>query len=263
MFMHGPSIHCSRESVDIAFTYVSRISSPGLARITGGSSRPLYEKAAFPVWGSLTAVRTIGERASGGFETICDEATRLGDARCAADCVPPSIVQHIKQAIQFLPAFEVQFEITMRPLPPVRTSVILPAAELAESMAVHRHCGTMRRYWACLSHDSCPSASLLESPAIGHNLLLPSQLLSEFRQRVTNRQWSCQAGLKQATKLRWRTRHIYGVIAIRRWLDGSSTVPACDFTLAVRRGVLRRDAVAANRPPQLLPLRQLARRPRW
>src|ERR1700730_14110391 len=66
MFIHGPSTHFSCECVDIPLMYVRRISSPGLARITGGSSCPAKENAAFPVSGSLIAVNTKGERVSGG-----------------------------------------------------------------------------------------------------------------------------------------------------------------------------------------------------
>jgi hypothetical protein len=146
MFLHGPSMHISRESVDIAFTYVSRISSPGFARITGGSSRPLYERAAFPVWGSLTAVRTMGERASGGSETTGNEAICAGEASCAANCILPSMVQHIKQVIDLLHAFEVQYEIMVLSFQPVHRSVALPGAEIAKSAVVHWHCGTIRRY---------------------------------------------------------------------------------------------------------------------
>jgi hypothetical protein len=42
--------------------------------MTGGSSRPLNEKAALPVWGSLIAVSTMGERASGGLERSSPDA---------------------------------------------------------------------------------------------------------------------------------------------------------------------------------------------
>jgi hypothetical protein len=79
MFMHGPSTQCSWECVDIAFVYVRCISSPGLARITGGSSRPLNENAALPVWGSLIAFKETGERASGGSDT----RTGFRDSNCA------------------------------------------------------------------------------------------------------------------------------------------------------------------------------------
>jgi hypothetical protein len=67
--MHGPSTQCSRECVDIVFMYVKRMSSPGLTRITGASCRPWNEKAALPVWGSLTAVKSTGERVEVGSES--------------------------------------------------------------------------------------------------------------------------------------------------------------------------------------------------
>jgi hypothetical protein len=70
-------MHRSGEFADIALMYFRRISSPGKARITGGSSRPAKEKAPFPVRGSFTAVRTKGERTSGGFESSGGEALWL------------------------------------------------------------------------------------------------------------------------------------------------------------------------------------------
>jgi hypothetical protein len=47
-----------------------RISSPGAARITGGSGLPLNEKAVRPVAGSFTADNVTGERAIGGSVTL-------------------------------------------------------------------------------------------------------------------------------------------------------------------------------------------------
>src|ERR1700678_798942 len=75
MFVQGPSTQCSLECVDIALVYVTRISSPGVARITGGSSRPLNENAALPVSGSLIAFKETGERVSGGSDTRIDFQT--------------------------------------------------------------------------------------------------------------------------------------------------------------------------------------------
>src|ERR1700748_3557186 len=99
MFMHGPQMHFSCEFVAIAFTYEIRISSPGTARITGGASRPLNEKAAFPVSGSLIAVRSMGERSTGGYERSGCEAPLPGTATaCAVDRMLPHIARHITHA---------------------------------------------------------------------------------------------------------------------------------------------------------------------
>src|ERR1700733_6259995 len=112
MFMHGPSMHFSCESVAIAFTYEIRISSPGSARITGGSSRPLNEKAAFPVCGSLIAVSSMGERASGGFLRSGCDATLPGAATaCAVNRMLSHIAKHITQAKKIILADEVRLEI--------------------------------------------------------------------------------------------------------------------------------------------------------
>src|ERR1700722_17138207 len=85
MFMHGPPTHCSCECVDIWFVYVRRMSSPGLTRMTGGSSRPSKRKAAFPVCGSLIAVKFTGERASGALGSRLDGETLLGFAGLCAN----------------------------------------------------------------------------------------------------------------------------------------------------------------------------------
>src|ERR1700751_6008401 len=114
MFMHGTPMHSSRECVDMAFTYVRRMSSPGAVRITGGSSRPLNEKAAFPVWGSLTAVRTKGEWASGGFERSGWEARWPGSvAACAANRMLPQVAKRLKTMNETVHAFESRVEIIM------------------------------------------------------------------------------------------------------------------------------------------------------
>src|SRR6266851_6604836 len=91
MFIQGPSTHRSCEFVDISFMYVRRISSPGAARITGGSSCPSKEKAALPVSGSLIACRRKGERTSGGSDTREDWLTSVpGIVPCAYRCKPKS-----------------------------------------------------------------------------------------------------------------------------------------------------------------------------
>ena len=90
MFMHGPSTQCSWECVDIAFVYVRRISSPGVARITGGSSRPSNENAALPVWGSLIAFKETGERVSGGSDSRTGLETVIALAAASNDANKPT-----------------------------------------------------------------------------------------------------------------------------------------------------------------------------
>src|ERR1700733_11874845 len=105
MFMHGPSTQCSWECVDIAFVYVRGISSPGFARITGGSSRPLNENAALPVSGSLIAFKDTGERVSGGSDTSTGLGTVVGlSGPCAASCAPQTKAALVRPASTFRPA---------------------------------------------------------------------------------------------------------------------------------------------------------------
>ena len=104
MFMHGPSMHCSWECVDIAFVYVKRISSPGLARITGGSSRPLNENAALPVSGSLIAFKDTGERVSGGSDTRTGLETIALNGPPASSCTPQNKPRQVTHARKLRPA---------------------------------------------------------------------------------------------------------------------------------------------------------------
>jgi hypothetical protein len=106
MFVHGPSMQCSGEWVDIAFVYVRRIFSPGAARITGGSSRPSNENAALPVWGSLIAFRDTGERVSGGSDTMTGlEAVVVPGGPKAPSCTPPNKPTNVRYARKLRPAF--------------------------------------------------------------------------------------------------------------------------------------------------------------
>src|ERR1700761_6079165 len=105
MFMHGPSMQCSWECVDIALVYVRRISSPGLARITGGSSRPLNENAALPVSGSLIAFKDTGERVSGGSDTRCGLETVVAlSGPCASRCTAQNKPKQVRHARKSRPA---------------------------------------------------------------------------------------------------------------------------------------------------------------
>jgi hypothetical protein len=106
MFVHGPSTQCSLECVDIAFVYVTRISSPGVARITGGSSRPWNENAALPVLGSLIAFKATGELVSGGSETRTGLETVIAlDGPPACSCTPQNKPKHVTHARKLRPAF--------------------------------------------------------------------------------------------------------------------------------------------------------------
>src|SRR3984885_8849422 len=106
MFMHGPSMQCSWECVDMAFVYVRRIFSPGLARITGGSFCPWNENAALPVSGSLIAFKDTGDRVSGGSETRTglETAIALGGPP-ASSCTPQNKPRHVTHARTLRPAF--------------------------------------------------------------------------------------------------------------------------------------------------------------
>jgi hypothetical protein len=106
MFMHGPSTQCSWECVDIALVYVRRISSPGLARITGGSSRPLNENAALPVLVSLIAFKDTGERVSGGSDTRAGLETAVAlSGPPASSCTPQNKPRHVTHARKLRPTF--------------------------------------------------------------------------------------------------------------------------------------------------------------
>jgi hypothetical protein len=85
--------------------------------MTGGSSRRLNKNAALPVFGSLIAVRSIGERASGGFERkggveVWPEAVKP----CAAILKLPSMEMHITHAKEIVRTIEVRLEIMPRSL---------------------------------------------------------------------------------------------------------------------------------------------------
>src|ERR1700722_11180764 len=105
MFVHGPSTQCSLECVDIAFVYVTRISSPGVARITGGSSWPWNEKAALPVLGSLIAFKATGDRVSGGSDTRTGLETVIAlGGPPARSCTPHNKPRHVTHARKLRPA---------------------------------------------------------------------------------------------------------------------------------------------------------------
>src|SRR5580704_9284017 len=53
--MQGPSTQTSEELLDIWLTYSNRITPPGTARTTGGTSCPSKTNAPLPVAGSLIA----------------------------------------------------------------------------------------------------------------------------------------------------------------------------------------------------------------
>ena len=118
MFMHGPSMHCSWECVDIALVYVRRISSPGLARITGGSSRPLNENAALPVLGSLIAFKD--DRRAGfwriGHQDRLRAMIALGGPP-ASNCTPQTKPRHVRHARNLRPAFTEGYVIMLCFLP--------------------------------------------------------------------------------------------------------------------------------------------------
>src|ERR1700733_6750748 len=119
MFVHGPSMQCSWECVDIAFVYVTRISSPGAARITGGSSRPWNENAALPVLGSLIAFKATGDRVSGGSDTRTGlEPPVALDGPPACSCTPQNKPRQVMQVRKLRPAFTEGCVVMLCFLPP-------------------------------------------------------------------------------------------------------------------------------------------------
>ena len=128
------------------------MSSPGFTRMTGGSSRPLNENAAFPVFGALIADRTIGERASGGFERSGDvEVWCEAVKACAAICILPSMAMHITHAKEIVRIIEVRLEII--PLSP-------PAHPPIESTYKHEACHLISPLEALTVKDHEVSAHL-------------------------------------------------------------------------------------------------------
>jgi hypothetical protein len=98
------------------------MSSPGLTRMTGGSSRPSKRKAALPVWGSLIAAKFTGERTSGAPGSRLDGGTLLGFVGlCANMCTPQSKPKHVTLAETFRLAINNQIAIMGVPSQPDAT----------------------------------------------------------------------------------------------------------------------------------------------
>src|ERR1700761_924823 len=99
------------------------MSSPGLTRMTGGSSRPSKRKAAFPVCGSLIAVKFTGERTSGALGSRLDGGILLGSAGLWANrCTLQSKPKHVTLADTFRPAINNQIAIMSVPSQPDATT---------------------------------------------------------------------------------------------------------------------------------------------
>jgi hypothetical protein len=98
---------------------VMRGSSPGDARMTGGSTRRLNKRAALPVFGLLIAARSTGERASDGF--AWPEAVKP----CAAIRIPLSLAMQVTHAKGGVRTIEVRPEIMPRPFQAIPLSNVL------------------------------------------------------------------------------------------------------------------------------------------
>jgi hypothetical protein len=89
-----------------------RTSSPGAARITGGSSRPLNENAALPVLGSLIAFNNTGERVCGGSDPMaCLETGIAVDRPLGSSNTPQNKPKHVTHARKVRPACAKEYEI--------------------------------------------------------------------------------------------------------------------------------------------------------